>query len=271
MKNGSLIKNGINYSGGGGGGGASANIATYTTAEYKENADSIPEGSTVIITDDYRDSLPPMTAAEWKDLDKTNIPDGAQVTITDDYEANVCNTVQDCLDSENPDDVAGASALVELKSDFGGMKFGIDADGNYGYYKAGADSVTPFKKQPQPITFTGGNHSGTYIYQCGTQTVLRIPVAPLIELGYTKCDYSVDVAGANSSPKMYYVANDVTIATATSSANDKYIYATGTHDITSSTTIGVKFYPGGSNGYAYYDYSLKIYFLVHIKKSYDII
>ena len=27
----------------------------------------------------------------------------------------------------------------------GGLKFGIDSDGNYGYIKAGADSVTPFK------------------------------------------------------------------------------------------------------------------------------
>ena len=26
----------------------------------------------------------------------------------------------------------------------GGLKFGIDSDGNYGYIKAGADSVTPF-------------------------------------------------------------------------------------------------------------------------------
>ena len=26
------------------------------------------------------------------------------------------------------------------------MKFGIDSDGNYGYIKAGADTVTPFKK-----------------------------------------------------------------------------------------------------------------------------
>lgn len=25
------------------------------------------------------------------------------------------------------------------------IKFGVDDDGNYGYYKAGADSVTPFK------------------------------------------------------------------------------------------------------------------------------
>lgn len=37
------------------------------------------------------------------------------------------------------------SAVNSLQSDFGGMKFGVDANGNYGYYKAGADTVTPFK------------------------------------------------------------------------------------------------------------------------------
>lgn len=29
-------------------------------------------------------------------------------------------------------------------SNFGGLTFGIDSNGNYGYIKAGADSVTPF-------------------------------------------------------------------------------------------------------------------------------
>lgn len=32
-----------------------------------------------------------------------------------------------------------------LISSLGGLKFGIDTNGNYGYYKDGADSVTPFK------------------------------------------------------------------------------------------------------------------------------
>lgn len=33
------------------------------------------------------------------------------------------------------------------------FKFGVDADGNYGYYKAGADTVTPFKND---VSVTGG-------------------------------------------------------------------------------------------------------------------
>lgn len=37
------------------------------------------------------------------------------------------------------------------------FRFGIDADGNYGYYKAGADSVTPFK------TGGGGGTVGTLV------------------------------------------------------------------------------------------------------------
>ena len=35
-------------------------------------------------------------------------------------------------------------AYNELNSNLGGLKFGVDSDGNYGYIKAGADSVTPF-------------------------------------------------------------------------------------------------------------------------------
>ena len=34
----------------------------------------------------------------------------------------------------------------ELGNSLGGLRFGIDAEGNYGYKKVGADTVTPFKK-----------------------------------------------------------------------------------------------------------------------------
>lgn len=35
-------------------------------------------------------------------------------------------------------------SLDGLKNDLGGLRFGIDENGNYGYIKAGADTVTPF-------------------------------------------------------------------------------------------------------------------------------
>ena len=32
----------------------------------------------------------------------------------------------------------------KINSNMGGIRFGIDANGNYGYKKAGADTVIPF-------------------------------------------------------------------------------------------------------------------------------
>ena len=41
--------------------------------------------------------------------------------------------------------VSVANEITSVNNSFGGMKFGIDSNGNYGYIKAGADSVTPFR------------------------------------------------------------------------------------------------------------------------------
>ena len=44
--------------------------------------------------------------------------------------------------------------MCKLTSSLGGLQFGVDANGNYGYIKAGADSVTPFKKACSVITLS---------------------------------------------------------------------------------------------------------------------
>lgn len=82
------------------------------------------------------------------------------------------------------------------------MKFGIDSDGNYGYIKAGADSVTPFSSikrysyswtssngeqktltleiEPKYIAFTvGGNKQNAVLYDVENQ------------------EYIINAAGAN--------------------------------------------------------------------------
>ena len=79
-----------------------------------------------------------------------------------------------------------------LNSNLGGMKFGIDSNGNYGYIKAGADSVTPFSSnkrysyswtssnneqktltleiEPKYIAFTvGGNSQNAVLYDVENQ------------------------------------------------------------------------------------------------------
>ena len=72
------------------------------------------------------------------------------------------------------------------------MTFGIDSDGNYGYIKAGADTVTPFKKDTgiptlifrmsiqsvAPNSLSGGNCSILYL-------------GGFMNSGYTYCNIDV--------------------------------------------------------------------------------
>ena len=64
------------------------------------------------------------------------------------------------------------------------MKFGIDSDGNYGYIKAGADTVTPFKSGgnielvPNTSSSYTTTEKGKYliIASCGTYMTRNDPV-----------------------------------------------------------------------------------------------
>lgn len=74
--------------------------------------------------------------SEWTNADSVEMADGttlqeSMAAVVDDVES----TQNDITDVHN-----------ELKTSLGGMTFGVDAAGRYGYIKAGADTVTPFKK-----------------------------------------------------------------------------------------------------------------------------
>ena len=58
---------------------------------------------------------------------------------------------------ESMDTVVGdvESTQNELKTSLGGMTFGVDAAGRYGYIKAGADTVTPFKDMEAMLSDVG--------------------------------------------------------------------------------------------------------------------
>ena len=64
--------------------------------------------------------------------------------------------------------VPEAKAVKELNSSLGGLSFGIDADGNYGYYKDGADTVTPFRNgRDGTITINFSHYAQIYRGQEG--------------------------------------------------------------------------------------------------------
>ncbi|MBD5478076.1 MAG: hypothetical protein HDR08_10465 [Lachnospiraceae bacterium] len=74
--------------------------------------------------------------SEWTKSDTVEMTDGS--------------TLQESMDTVVSD---VESTQNELKTSLGGMTFGVDAAGRYGYIKAGADTVTPFKSHANVINF----------------------------------------------------------------------------------------------------------------------
>lgn len=74
--------------------------------------------------------------SEWTKSDSVEMADGK--TLQD--------TVSDIGDALENAQSEVKNVQDDLHISLGGMTFGVDAAGRYGYIKAGADTVTPFKK-----------------------------------------------------------------------------------------------------------------------------
>lgn len=126
--------------------------------------------------------------------------------------ADVLSTVAECDASasggKGTTQVASAKALSELNSNFdeelgsrlGGIRFGIDEDGNYGYKKVGADTVTPFSRDINigdnfTVTLTGSHNKLT------TASVCYIDKTTIYLLG------DVSLGNANCSTQCGYIWN----------------------------------------------------------------
>ena len=70
---------------------------------------------------------------------RADITDGAIVTVTD-YAMNYLSN-KDLSDEVSPT----VAQVTENTNALNGLRFGIDSNGKYGYYKVGADTVTPFR------------------------------------------------------------------------------------------------------------------------------
>lgn len=64
-----------------------------------------------------------------------------EVDVLDTYEEIMANTTL----GKAAGGVGVKQGFTQLNDSLGGLQFGIDENGNYGYIKAGADSVTPFR------------------------------------------------------------------------------------------------------------------------------
>lgn len=64
--------------------------------------------------------------------------------------------------------IQGIIPMSDSSSVTGDITFGVDADGNYGYYKVGADTVTPFKSGGSGVSEFGDSISKSLYYDYDT-------------------------------------------------------------------------------------------------------
>ena len=108
--------------------------------------------------------------------------------------------IKAATDANLKNKVPEAKAVKEVNNRFGGLKFGVDSDGNYGYIKAGADTVTPFKSGDCSIQVFASNynnnHSSIYGNDLGYISNGRI---------YASCNVDVILSLSNTNNAYAYV------------------------------------------------------------------
>lgn len=121
----------------------------------------------------------------------------------------------DSLEVNDSNILATSMAVHKLKTELGGLKFGIDEDGNYGYYKDGADTVTPFKSQE--IIYLGTAKSYNISNIVGVENIDK----------YTIDDFIVGISGLPGILNNYWTADLEKGATNLSSVQLSKAYKNG--------------------------------------------
>ncbi len=135
----------------------------------------------------------------------------------------------------------GDSAINNnLTANLGGMTFGIDSNGNYGYIKAGADSVTPFRTDKiNSISFTcvlspANGIIGTYTLNCSKDkcnVIFNISKVANLSSGYINLiiDGVIKKQVAATGTWSFAVSKITSIAISLDkSGSDEYRYVNGT-------------------------------------------
>ena len=125
-------------------------IFTGTAAEYEAQKDNIEDGTIINITDDIEEGI-------FIDIEEV-------LNKIAELEADVEDIKQNGSGASSADNVTYDStasgleaatvqeAIDEMKEDFGGLRFGTDGEGNYGYFK-GDDTFVPFKSDEVTIHY----------------------------------------------------------------------------------------------------------------------
>ncbi|MDE5802374.1 MAG: hypothetical protein K2I22_05590 [Lachnospiraceae bacterium] len=131
--------------------------------------------------------------SEWTNADSVEMADGTTL------QESMDTVVGDVENTQN-----------ELKTSLGGMTFGVDAAGRYGYIKAGADTVTPFKDMNamlsdvkftlQTVRNTIWNSRGTAVVQAS----YKVPDDGVIKVICTGTYYRCANQGIDNGNKLWH-------------------------------------------------------------------
>ena len=137
--------------------------------------------------------------------------DSASSIICKDTNNNNSN-VQNELDkiNNNIDNINNNITTLNNKIPF---SFGVDANGNYGYIKDGADTVTPFKKGhniESPKTKISGAVTSVTCNNCIVGNIYTIIYAPWSGAGYSQAASYLSVSSYSGceAPTQLYTLND---------------------------------------------------------------
>lgn len=121
------------------------------------------------------------------------------VRLSDNYSSAISNGA--AANGVGASQKAVADAYAALNNSLGGLEFAQDAEGNWGYKPAGADTVTPFKESQNTIYFDTiyliSGYQGGIVFSSNVDVIVK----GLTTLKIGKKDYSevylYDISGGN--------------------------------------------------------------------------
>ena len=181
--------------------------------------------------------------SEWTNADSVEMADGT--------------TLQESMDT-----VVGDVENIqnELKTSLGGMTFGIDAAGRYGYIKAGADTVTPFKDMKailSDVDFSSQTVAKDYWNNTGTiqnQVSYNAPDDGILKIICTGTHWRFANLDTPSSSTSWYTIEINNKPVLSTQAKDIVLNTILTFDVAKNDTVTFKTYIRWNSGDSMYFY-----------------
>ena len=150
------------------------------------------------------------------------------------YKVGIINGITDDLSCEDSSIAASSAAVKTLNDSLGGLRFGKDGDGNYGYYGAD-DSLIPFKHAGYDVnTFTVGGGDFKSAYPCQAYNTLKVTTSggnPQLSI------YGVSSIASTSGTLLKTITSNTTVSIDVSNYDYVYLHQNSSQYLTINITF----------------------------------